>query len=427
MTGFKKLLLFFFTLTAAALALGASALADGPKLVALTFDDGPNPQYTPALLDGLDERNAKVTFFVMGNSLMDRFGDIVLENAAIVKRAYDSGHQIANHSYSHPHLTQLPDEEALEEIEKTNYALGRILGEGEWMIRPPYGDGRSDQHLEALLSAPLITWSVDPAAGMELSEDELYSRALDQVCDGSVILLHDQHGMANVNAALRLIDTLREQGYEFVTIEELYRLKGIRLSAGHTYADAEGLPTGSDPAWAAADIAYVRINGYMQGSGAGFDPNGGMTRSMAAAVVYRLLGAPEHDGRSSFSDVPEDEWYAPAVAWCAEMGYISGFEDGSFRPDDEITREQFYVIAARVMGMRATPCTRLSIYTDDDRISPWARGSVAFLRRGAASSFFRTGGFFSKNDVELFRPQGAMTRAECAELVHWMAERLPAR
>ncbi len=426
MTGAKKRLLSIIMTAALMCALTVCAFAQEPKLIALTFDDGPNPKYTPALLDGLDERNAKVTFFVMGNSLTDRFDDIVLENAAIVKRAYDAGHQIANHSYSHPHLTLLSDEEVLEEIGKTESALDRILGTGDWMVRPPYGDGRSDPRLEALIDAPLITWTVDPAAGADCTEDELYTRALSEIRDGSIVLLHDQHGMENVNAALRLIDTLRAEGYEFVTVEELFRLRGVRLSAGHTYAGAEDLTGGPDPGWASVDIAYVLQNGLMRGSGNGFDPNGHMTRAMAASVIHRLFGSPAPEGGAgdAFSDISGDEWYAPAVAWCAERGYVTGFEDGTFLPGDEVTREQFYVVAARVLGLRFSPCSRIGIYTDDDRISPWARESVSFIRSGSADSFFRSGGFRSKNDVELFRPQSAMTRAECAELIRWMAQYL---
>ncbi len=418
-----------FAAFAAALALcialfptAGFAAQGGPKLVALTFDDGPSTKYTPVLLDGLSQRNAKVTFFVMGNSLVDSYGNIISQNAEIVRRAYDEGHQIASHSYSHPWLTRLSDAQVRQEVETTFAALDAILGEGEWLFRPPYGDGASSQRIQRLVGAPLITWSVDPTGGVyPASEEKLYNGIINTENDGSIILLHDMHGMANVNAALRAIDTLRARGYEFVTVNELFRLRGVALTAGQTYSRApDAVSVFFDETllpshWAWSDIDYVRQCGVMQGDGIGFKPNEYLTRAMAVTVLHRALGSPETEtaGTAPFSDIPADRWYSQAVAWASESGVAQGYGGGRFGPDDYVTREQMYVFAARacaLAGQSGAP----DEYTDDDRISFWALDSVALLRQA---------GFRSKNDVELFRPQAYMTRAECAELIHWMMER----
>lgn len=418
-----------FLALAAALALCLAlfptvgfAAQNGPKLVALTFDDGPSTKYTPILLDGLSQRSAKVTFFVMGNSLTDPHGNIIAQNAEIVRRAYDEGHQIASHSYSHPWLTRLSDAQIRHEAEKSFAALDAVLGEGEWLFRPPYGDGANSTRIRNLVGAPFITWSVDPTGGVyPASEEKLYSGIINTVSDGSIILLHDMHGMANVNAALRAIDTLRAKGYEFVTVNELFRLRGVTPAVGYTYSRADDAvsvffdETQLSSHWAWTDIEYVRMRGVMEGDGVGFKPNEYLTRAMAVTVLYRALGSPETEPEvtAPFSDVPADTWYSQAVAWASENGVAQGYGGGRFGPDDYVTREQMCVFAARacaLAGQAAAP----DDYTDDDRISAWALGSVSLLRHA---------GFLSKNDVELFRPQAAMTRAECAELIHWIMER----
>ena len=239
-------------LTAALLALAlclltAAGVPQRPGPVALTFDDGPSSKYTQVLLDGLAARGVQVTFFVMGNSLTDQHGDIVVKNADIVRRAADEGHQIASHSYSHPNLTQLTDEEILAELALTDSALERILGPGEVMVRPPYGFAGLSPRVQALIDRPIILWSIDPAWEAESAcEEDMVRCIVDRARDGDIILLHDFKGMDDVNAALRAIDILQVRGYSFVTVARLMELKGVTPAPGQVYRRFPQPPAGAN-------------------------------------------------------------------------------------------------------------------------------------------------------------------------------------
>ena len=207
-----------------------------PGPIAITFDDGPSSKYTPYLLDELERRGVHATFFVMGNSLTDQHGDIVEKNAAIVRRAAEAGHQIGNHSYSHPKLSDCSDSTVLDELEKTDQALQKILGSGTYMVRPPYGSDGLTPRVRALISRPVILWSIDPAWETgTAAEDDMYRCIVDSVRDGDIILLHDFQGLNNIDAALRAIDTLQARGFSFVTVAELMELKGVAPEPGTVY------------------------------------------------------------------------------------------------------------------------------------------------------------------------------------------------
>ena len=124
---------------------------DSEKLVALTFDDGPKEGKTDALLDMLKEKGVHATFFMIGAQ--------VEENQALVRRVYEEGHQIGIHTYSHVDLGCLSEEEQKEEIEKSEAAIEAVTGQGELMLRPPFG--RINETLEEWLDCPMILWSVD--------------------------------------------------------------------------------------------------------------------------------------------------------------------------------------------------------------------------------------------------------------------------
>lgn len=181
-----------------------------PPKIALTFDDGPHPQYTPKLLDGLRKRGIKVTFFVIGESA-ERYPDII-------KQAFLDGHEIGNHTYSHVQLTCITKEKAIDEIEKTNRIISDSCGAIPRYIRPPYGS--YNQRLKEETALTPVLWTVDPRDWSVLNTEKVVSHVTNRVKNGDIILLHDIFD-TSVEAAFQIIDTLTEQGYEFVTIDEL--------------------------------------------------------------------------------------------------------------------------------------------------------------------------------------------------------------
>ena len=181
-----------------------------PPRIALTFDDGPSPLYTERLLDGLKERGVVATFFVTG------------ENAQscpdLIRREKADGHLIGNHTYSHIQLTSDNKEVFREELVKTNKILKAITGENVTYIRPPYGSW--DKSLEQDLNMFPVLWNVDPLDWCTPDAGLVMSRVLQQVEDGDIILLHDYYD-TSVTAALMIVDEMKKQGYEFVTVEEI--------------------------------------------------------------------------------------------------------------------------------------------------------------------------------------------------------------
>ena len=187
-----------------------STAAEEKKQIAITFDDGPNPDYTMKLLKGLKKRGVKATFFVLGEEV-ERYPDIL-------KAAYDDGHLIGVHSYQHVNFGQIGDAAALEQVEKTRQAIYDVTGEYTGYIRPPYGCWKKE--LDQELPMIEVLWDIDPLDWATKDADTVVQRVLQKCPDGSIILLHDA-SESSVCAAFTIIDTLQKQGYEFVTVEEL--------------------------------------------------------------------------------------------------------------------------------------------------------------------------------------------------------------
>lgn len=221
-------------LTLCILVLPNRARADaGDKLVALTFDDGPGP-YTERLLDGLKERGVQVTFFMLG-SRAEAY-------PATVARAYEEGHQIANHSYSHAEMTGQSDWSVQNEFQKTAEILtAKSGGASDFITRMPYGS--SSARVRGLVNAPIIVWSVDPVDWKYRNAATVRSNITSAVFDGAIILTHDIHA-TTVDGVLVAIDDLLSRGYEFVTVNELFRRRGVSLEAGVEYYSCK--PTGTD-------------------------------------------------------------------------------------------------------------------------------------------------------------------------------------
>ena len=206
---------------------GGAEIPAGEKYVALTFDDGPRRVTTERLLDGLKERGAKATFFLIGQQIED--------NAALVARMAEEGHQIGNHTWSHQRLDGILPDEAAQEVARTEAALEALLGGGEYWLRPPYG-----QVAEGVeLGVPMVKWCVDPWDWESRDAEKVTRAILDCVEPNSIILLHDIYS-TSVDAALRVVDRLQEEGYWFVTVEELLWLNGVTPEAGRMYRTGKG-------------------------------------------------------------------------------------------------------------------------------------------------------------------------------------------
>lgn len=205
----------------------------GGKLIALTFDDGPGP-YTRRLLEGLAKRGVKATFFMLGQQAENY--DVT---AGLVR---DAGHQIASHTYDHPQLSKKTDSQVRWQISHTADILNRITGYGtHYLVRPPYGDYNS--RVLSLLDNPAILWSVDPLDWKYRNADTVCTNIVNGAHDGAIVLAHDIHS-TTVDGVLMAIDKLQAKGYEFVTVNELFRRRGVSLEKGHTYSSCK--PTGTD-------------------------------------------------------------------------------------------------------------------------------------------------------------------------------------
>lgn len=188
----------------------AQAVEPEVKRVALTFDDGPHPIYTEQLLDGLDARGIKVTFFVTG------------ENAAlhpdIIKRMHDEGHLIGNHTYSHIQLTSSNREQFRDELIKTNELIQSITGDEVQYVRPPYGSW--DKTFETELNMFPVLWNIDPLDWCSSNANRVARSVINAVSENNIILMHDYYD-SSVEAALMIVDELTKRGYEFVTVDRI--------------------------------------------------------------------------------------------------------------------------------------------------------------------------------------------------------------
>ena len=187
-----------------------SAKTADKNKVAITFDDGPNPEYTVELLEGLQKRGVKATVFVLGAEV-EKYPDIV-------KKIDDGGHLIGVHSYEHVNFGQIGDEAAIEQIEKTQEAIHNVTGKYAGYIRPPYGCWKKSLDVEVPLIE--VLWDIDPLDWATKDADTVVQRILKGVPEGSIILLHDA-SQSSVQAAFSVIDILQQENYEFVTVEDL--------------------------------------------------------------------------------------------------------------------------------------------------------------------------------------------------------------
>ena len=207
------------------LTLPVKAAGDS-KYVALTFDDGPSGKYTRALLDGLYDRGARATFLLCGYRIKD-YPDIA-------QRIFDEGHEIGFHGYTHEPMKTMSRRRIAQELMDTEALLPQ--GCRPAFLRPP-GGFRSDAVTQVAEARGLsiLHWSVDPHDWEIHDEQAIEQTVLKQVKDGDIILLHDMSSQS-VKAALDIVDVLQEQGYRFVTVSELAKLRKTPIRPGRMYA-----------------------------------------------------------------------------------------------------------------------------------------------------------------------------------------------
>jgi peptidoglycan-N-acetylglucosamine deacetylase len=219
----------------------SSAHVDGPY-IAMTFDDGPNPATTPRLLDMLKQRNIKATFFMIGQNA-ERHPDLV-------RRILAEGHEIGNHSWTHPQLSKLSDERVTEEITKTQETIKNASGFTPTLLRPPYGaiTPRQRAWIENQFGLNIILWSVDPFDWKRPGPSVITQRILSGARPGAIILSHDIHKQT-VDAMPATLDALLAKGYKFVTVSQLLAMNKPKQSPSPATASApENRPFTADAA-----------------------------------------------------------------------------------------------------------------------------------------------------------------------------------
>ncbi|MGO5028288.1 S-layer homology domain-containing protein [Candidatus Agathobaculum pullicola] len=232
---------------AAAAAETPVAASTGTKLIAFTFDDGPSA-YTATLLDGLKARGAKATFFMNGAN--GPHG--IVSHGSLLTRMREEGHQLANHTYQHliPFDSYGAATISSEVSRVESLLFDRMGGAYTDMVRTP--GGALGGAVKSTVAAPIIQWSVDPLDWKYRNASTVYNNIIRGAHDGAIVLAHDIY-QTSVQGALRAIDTLKAQGYEFVTVAELLRRRGITPQNGLVYTSAPNKGTNL-PAYAAPTI-----------------------------------------------------------------------------------------------------------------------------------------------------------------------------
>jgi Predicted xylanase/chitin deacetylase len=199
-----------------------SVQVDGPY-IAMTFDDGPSATLTPKLLDLLAAHHIKATFFVIGEN--------VAEHPEIVARAAQEGHEIANHSWSHPNFGKMSDEGVRSQLQRTDDAIKSATGKRPTLMRPPYGSitAREKRWIHDEFGYQIILWDVDPYDWKRPGPAVVRNRILKETRPGSIVLSHDIHP-GTIEAMPSTFDALEAKGFKFVTVSELIRTAAIQPS-----------------------------------------------------------------------------------------------------------------------------------------------------------------------------------------------------
>ncbi|PIC77784.1 1,4-beta-xylanase [Sporosarcina sp. P19] len=180
------------------------------KTIALTFDDGPDPNYTVRILKTLEKYDAKATFFMLGNRV-NSYPDIA-------KKVAEAGHEIGNHSWNHPSLTGIPDDALHSEVKGTSDIIEAVIGQPATVFRPPYG--AVDDRVRESTKLPVVLWNVDTLDWEHHDPELLFEHIIEDARAGSIILMHDIH-KSTADGLDAVLENLQSQGYKFVTVSEM--------------------------------------------------------------------------------------------------------------------------------------------------------------------------------------------------------------
>ena len=435
-----------FTAMLLTLCLATPALAASPKLVAITFDDGPS-KYTAGLLDELAKRDVQVTFFVLGRNAQ--------AYKATIQRAYEAGHQIASHTYSHPYLPRLGSAEVKSQVSRTAEILDGIIAAGPYMLRPPYG--AYNARVLGDIGTPAILWSVDTRDWESRRADAVYSHIVNDTRDGSIILMHDLYP-STIEGALRGIDYLKSEGYELVTVRELLRRRGVTPTAGNTYSAAGNkgttLPGISEPqistdyaggqalvtitADAGAKIYYA-VDGQPSSQSQVYSQPLKLSAGSAGTTIRAFAAYDLNGGRSPIAEAKIERPRTPAPQISLENGLASiTAAEGA----------QIYYITGDTGSRLLAPTTASDLYSQPLQLAPgsWLTCSALLpdylLSEAATVVYSPLGNVFAdvtpdswyfadvdravaeglvSTDNGLFMPNASVKRGELAVVLHRLA------
>ena len=213
----------------------ASRVIDPEKpIIALTFDDGPSSP-TSGLIDTLESYGVTATFFMCndncGSNLISTYSDLI-------RRMYNNGNEIANHTLHHPNLNTSSADKIKKEIGDNADKIKNIIGQdNRVLLRPPYGN--ANDTVKSLAGTPLILWSVDTmdwsVSGKSNAKDTILKNLKSEAKDGGIILMHDIH-KTSCDAVPAVLDWLIQQGYQVCSVSEMFAARGVELEDGVTYS-----------------------------------------------------------------------------------------------------------------------------------------------------------------------------------------------
>jgi peptidoglycan/xylan/chitin deacetylase (PgdA/CDA1 family) len=200
---------------------------EGTKVVAFTFDDGPHKTNTDKILDILGKYGAHATFFMQGQNA-SYYPDVV-------KRIYESGNELGNHTWDHKNLKNISEAEIQAEVNDAADMIESITGVRPKVVRPPYG-GYNDT-VKAVVKEPLIRWSVDSLDWQSRDPNQIVPLVMEEAEDGDIILFHDVHE-TTTPAIEQLVPALQKEGFQIVSVSELFEIKGIDINSDELWFNA---------------------------------------------------------------------------------------------------------------------------------------------------------------------------------------------